>query len=375
VRNSSTSSSSARRLPWAGLLALALLLAVDRIVFGVATPWTRLALDDPHSAASSRLELSRLGAAPAGRPRVAVVGTSRVIDGFDKPLAEQLMPGVAFAKLAYPRFEPFVIRALVGDLLDARVDAVALMASELDTHRPLRLEPVPGSSAASLGALWDLLEVTDLRFAVENRTSLYRLAATSLLQTYRYRLDLRLAGLDAARRFESEPRLAGAPAGRRDPFRPVALWGASRHRVAEAAQRSTFDLFPPLMDQWKARIQAGTAQEITPGEHVAVQMHLYRRAIQELRDAGVEVVVLQGTMHPAARDLYDPQLRDEFVDFARGLADELGVRFVPLTHMPPLAESDFYDLIHTTPGGAAKLTRTLVRELRKAGLPEDLSAG
>ena len=89
--------------------------------------------------------------------------------------------------------------------------------------------------------------------------------------------------------------------------------------------------------------------------------------------AGVEVVVLQGTMHPAARDLYDPALRGEFLAFARGLERDLGARFVPLERMPRLAESDFYDLIHTTPGGAAKLTRTLVRELERAGLPTAVS--
>ena len=53
---------------------------------------------------------------PRNRPnyRVIVVGTSAVIDGFDKAVAERLLPGAAFAKLGYPRFEPYAVRALPG---------------------------------------------------------------------------------------------------------------------------------------------------------------------------------------------------------------------------------------------------------------------
>ena len=128
------------------------------------------------------------------------------------------------------------------------------------------------------------------------------------------------------------------------------------------------DLFPPLMDQWNARIQAGTMQEITAGAHVAVQMHLYRRALEVLREAGLEVVLVEGVLHPAARDLYDTGLRQEFVAFARRLEADLGVRFIPLEQMPRFAESDFYDLIHTTRRGAAKITRPMVRGLKAVGL-------
>ena len=69
MRTSSTSSSrsSLQRLPWAGLLALALLLAIDRTGFGFEGPWGQLAIDDANSAAATRFELKRLRAQPAGR--------------------------------------------------------------------------------------------------------------------------------------------------------------------------------------------------------------------------------------------------------------------------------------------------------------------
>jgi len=116
-------------------------------------------------------------------------------------------------------------------------------------------------------------------------------------------------------------------------------------------------------------------REITPGKHVAVQMHLYRRALEVLREAGLEVVLVEGVLHPAARDLYDPGLRQEFVAFARRLEAELGVRFIPHEQMPRFAESDFYDLIHTTRRGAAKITRAMVRGLRATELGGDAQAG
>jgi len=259
-----------------------------------------------------------------------------------------------------------VIRALVPELLRARPDAVVFIWSELDTHRPLRLEPVPGSSGASLAALWDLVRETGPAFVVENRTSLYRLAASSLLNAYRFRVDLRRAGLDDLRRFPLDARLGKPPYEPDDPFRPTALWGAERNPPPPAAaRRSTMDLFPPLMDQWQATLQAGTMQEITRGEHVAVQMALYRRAVQRLREAGIEVVILEGTAHPAAADFYDTSIRADFLAFADALVEEFGVRFVRLTEMALLAESDFYDLLHTNAEGAAKITAAMLSGLRQ----------
>jgi hypothetical protein len=356
------------RLPWAGLLALLALVAIDRAIFGFWQPWEWLGPDDPNSAAGSRLELAQLREQPPERPRVAVVGTSRVIDGFNKPLAEKLLPGAAIAKLAHPRFEPFALRALVPDLLAADVDAVVLIASEQDTHRPLRLEPVPGSSTASLGAVWELLRVTDWSFAVDNRLALYRLVASSALGLYRYLPELRQRGLEERRSFALEQRHVP---GREpdDPFRPIALWGADRNEVPEAALRSTWDLFPPLSDAWNGRIQAGTVQEITVGPHVAVQQALFRSAVHELRQAGVEVIVVQGAMHPAADDLYDVDTRRAFLDFAASLEAQEGIHFVPRERVGLLAESDFYDLFHTNARGARTITHAMVEALRGTGIP------
>ena len=75
-------------------------------------------------------------------------------------------------------------------------------------------------------------------------------------------------------------------------------------------------------------------------------------------------------MHPAAQDYYDTARREEFVRFATGLEAELGARFVPLSAQEPLAESDFYDLIHVTRAGAAKVTRAILAGLERAGIAD-----
>jgi hypothetical protein len=73
-------------------------------------------------------------------------------------------------------------------------------------------------------------------------------------------------------------------------------------------------------------------------------------------------------MHPAARDLYDTRLADDFLAFARALSREQGARFLSLAELPRFAESDFYDLVHTNRRGAAKITRAMLRGLRATPL-------
>ena len=208
---------------------------------------------------------------------------------------------------------------------------------------------------------------------MDNRRALYRLVATSALRLYQFRPDVHLTGLGDRRRFSLEERIPDLRP-KEDPFRPVALWSVERREVAPAAMRATWDLFPPLMDQWDARIQAGVVQEITRGPHVAVQEALYRETVDLLREAGIEVVIVQGVMHPAAADLYDTGIGDDFLEFARTLETDLGARFVARPEMARFAESDFYDLVHTNRRGASKITRAMLRKLDEAGIGSDRDA-
>ena len=85
-----------------------------------------------------------------------------------------------------------------------------------------------------------------------------------------------------------------------------------------------------------------------------MQEQLIRRAVEVLRAAGVRVAIVEGPLHPAAVDLRDPELRGEFLAFARSLQDQLGIAFLPLEAIEPYAESDFADLVHVGPEGVPK---------------------
>ena len=243
------------------------------------------------------------------------------------------------------------------------------MWSELDTHRPLRLEPVPGSSVASLGAVRDLVAHTGWRFALENRTSLYRLVATSALTSYRYRTALLQAGLDERRRFTLDRRLKRRRALPRI-FGEIVYWDAEPHAVGAAERRRIVASFGPDADARFVDLSIDFVAEITEGRHVTLQRSFIEGASRLLRERGVEVLVVEGPLHPRAASIYDAGLRREFLAFMDRLERELGVRFTPLESMPPFRPVDFKDLLHTSGNGSFKLSAGIGRALR-AALPAD----
>jgi hypothetical protein len=364
VKNSSTSSSksSFQRLPWAGLLALALLLAIDRLAFDATGTWAALSARDPYGLATPHLAMQEIRREPLGKPRVLAVGPSRMFEGFSHQIASRRLPSVAFAKLTHPRFEAFVIRALASDLLAMRPHAVVFLWSELDTNRPLRLEPVPGSSAANLAAIWDLLRWTDPRFAIANRTSFYRLVASSALDGYRYRTALGDAGLRDTRSFTLDARLKPQRAFPRI-FGEIVLQGAEPSPVSHAERERIIESFGPEADRRFVDLSIDFVAEITPGQHAELKRAFITRTVELLRAAGVEVIVVEGPLHPGAAELYDVGLRKGFLAFMHRLTREHGVRFTPLEELPHFEAKDFKDLLHVGPSGTIKLTGAILRNL------------
>ncbi len=353
------------RLPLAAALAVVVLLGVDRVGFGLRATWAAIAERDPFGVATPQLALLDLRRETKQERRALVVGPSRVFEGFSTPLASEQLPDLRLAKVAHPRFDPFVVCAMVPQLLATEPDAVAFVWSELDTHRPLRLEPVPGSSVASLAAVRDLVLLTGWRFALENRTSLYRLAASSALDGYRYRTALYQAGLDERRRFQLDRRLKPRRAFPRI-FGEIVYWDARPHEVNAAERRLIVSSFGPDADPRFVDLSIDFVAEITEGRHVDLQRSFIEGASRLLRERGVEVVVVEGPLHPRAAGIYNASLRREFLAFMRRLERELGVRFTPLEAMPPFRPGDFKDLLHTAGNGSFKLSNSIGRALRAA---------
>jgi hypothetical protein len=370
---SSTSSSRHRALPWAGLLAAALLLALDAGVLGTRGPWAALAgrVRDsgaaPSGVADDRLALREVRSAAPEQPRVFVLGSSRAAAGFDPEVARSAFPGAAFARLGHPGVDPFVMRSLAEEVIASQAAAAVLVLSEIETHRPLRLEPIPGpgASAVSLAAVADLLAETGPGFAWRNRESLYRLVVSSALRGYRYRDVLRHAGpldliefpLASDRLIRPVPAMLGTHA--------IALGEDFRNPVTPSMRRRLAEALAALPRRWQiaALPEVDILREVTPGIHVDAQLALVRRTVERLSQAGVAVAVVEAPVHPAAAALYPPELASDFRQFGSSLADMPGVVFVPLDAMEPFEEGDFKDLLHTGPQGAEKLTHGIVRGL------------
>jgi hypothetical protein len=358
-----SSISSSERPLLAGLLAVALVLLAQAPLLWSRGLWELLAGSEKWGRATVQERLLELRAALPGSPRVVAIGDSRVFAGLSASRLRALLPGVEIENLGTPGIGAYAVRALADAAIAARADAVVLFLSEFDTHRPLRLGPWPRPTP---GAIADVVAEAGPAFAWRQRVALYRMALASALPLYSARSALRDGALAGAARFEVAD-LAG-PSRLRDPAGPIALWGGPRHEVEAAARREVFDVFPPATRRENARFQLAQLGEIAPGPHVAVQMGLLRRAVRLLREAGAEVVIVEPPLHPATRDLYDPRLRGDFLDFARALARDPGVRFVPIEASGPFAESDFADLVHVARLGADKLLRATARALHEAGI-------
>lgn len=361
-----SSTSSSKGLPWAAILAAAIVLAGDRAL-DLPRIWGALAAATPEEAilawnvATSQASLRGVANAPRGERRVLVVGSSRAGLGFDRQLASEALPRTAFATIVQAGLGPFEIRSYAEEMRAAHPDVVVFFLSEFETHRPLHLEPIPGSSAASVAAVADLVAETGWGFAFRNRTTLSRIVVASMLSSYRFRDVLRHVGADRLRTFTIEPRLSRKPP-RGYAVRPVAMWDGSPTVLPHSELRGI-----------RERLGGGSPaqlvallmlRDVSPGRHATIQLDLLRRAIERLRASGVAVVIVETPVHPAAVVAVNPAARREFAEFALSLVKMYGIVFVPLEAQESFQDGDFIDLLHVNSIGARKLTSAMVRALR-----------
>lgn len=366
-----TSSAAPRRdarggFPWAGLLALFVVLLLDHFALGVHGPWAAVAARIPAGdhdidggVALDQLAWAALDDPSDGRPRAVIVGSSRAAAGLVPDLLDPAQrDALRWLRMAHPGIEPFQVRSLAGPLADAHPELVVLLLSEFDTHRPFRL--VPRANGEDLSAVVELVRRLPASVDWSQRDSLLRFTLGALWRPYRLREVFGAAGLAEWRSFA---RMPGTARGER-PEWPLALDGGAPRPLAPRDAARVLEVIRedmPTIDAQgeQVRNQLGSHQAITRGPHADVQMAFVGSAVGILRGAGVRVLLVEGPLCPFPVPLYDLATRDEFRAFARDLARDDGTLFLSTDASGPFAPEDFRDPTHLGTSGATRLTRAM----------------
>src|SRR5262245_28043497 len=350
---SSTSSSEPGRsgVPWAALLAAALVLSLDRGVLGDVGLWGAIArrlelapkrlVRVESGIARDRLDLARLEEAPPGVKRVVAMGNSRALDGLQLGSPPDSM---CLAELLHAPISPLELRLFAREAVRHRVDLLVMMLSEFDTHRPVRVVPRAGfadlraTCAIALGSALGLSGWSPA-FLLDKRVGFERLALASAFDAYRYRDVLDRAALDAWLGFRPDgdgrlPSLVSHDLEEDEPASPIPDLDAVRARFGPLP-RAFPDSYVPLL------------RGIRIGPYARANEGLVEDAVLILRAAGCEVLLVEGPLHPVSYELYDHAgTRADFLDFVHALEREHGVHFLALEESGPFPASDFADPLH-----------------------------
>jgi hypothetical protein len=369
---SSTSNSEVSHKRWdgfpiAGAMALLLVVFCDQLLLSSAFPWQAIAKEvGPVNSvywgvSRDRVELQRLGEAPPDSVRIAVLGSSRGETGFDRAIAEEMAPRAVFAKLAHALQDPVTTHALIPDIIAAGVDVVVFAISHADTHRTIRLEPLPAKSTSRLGTIATLIQNPEFKLSAQNRISLFRVALSGGSNFYRFRDLLGRAGANVLRDLPLDERL-NRKAGML--LRgPAALGFSAPSRLPKVIEVGLTAQLTPV--QRSAVLQLPWFTEIRTGAHAKLQMKLIRESVAELTGEGIQVLIAECPIHPIGRILEESGTDEQFRIFAHGLADANAVWFMPLTEQPPYGIRDYDDVFHLNAKGSAKYTPAVVRQVGK----------
>lgn len=354
-----------RRWPWAAIAAVFLLLSIEGWGLGRQGPWSTIESAVRGSAsvyagvANDQLMFQLARRDLSARPKVFVVGSSRARRGFVTELAARELPNASVVRFAHPELDPFVMRSMAPELIDADAAVVVLYLSELDTHRSLRLDPIPTKGVKSPLAFFELAADGGLGFAWREREVFYRIVASSLLDTYRFRDLLGQTWLGKFREFPLDSHLALLPT--RDIRARVSLGEAVFPADSDLPQRIRFMRALPdhMTDQY---VMIAWPLEIQTGEHARILMNIVERTVERFVTAGVEVLIVETPIHRAGVTVRGAGTREEFVALSQRLSRRDTVRFIPLEDQSSYGD-DFLDILHLNRAGATRLTERVIEEL------------
>lgn len=365
---SSTSSSEPGGFPWAGLAALVLVVAFDRVAFSHPATWEWALEAIPpsdtmeHGVANDRnaqLALDAVDEHP--RPHVMLVGNSRVNRGLIKPIIARsgIDSGGTLTKLAHGGVRPYDLACMLDELGEHEPDLVVTVITEFETHRPMQFLTHMGN--ARRRTYLDLLTELELPDMLGDRDGLLGMGLATLLDGYRFRRQMGSARLDDYRRF---PKLLreGRPAYTEA---PVAVHGDPPLELNVAEAMKTFKRELPDAPLIIIRRQVEQSNSVTTGAHAELQQALLERALMRLVEAGSDVLIVEAPIHPEAVALYAPAAREQARAWARGLAEHEQVHWLPVETFDPLPDDCWADLSHLSRPASERMSNVAAKHIKR----------
>lgn len=190
--DSPSSTFSFRRLPWAGIAALAIVFSLERTVFGSVDVWRRAeaVLEQLPSAltrvelgvARDRIALHEMQRSDPDDRRVIVFGNSRAKFGVIFP---EEVDGYEIAQVTHAPLSPFFARTFAAEAASVRPDVFVYPLCQFETHKPVVV--LAQSSYGGASGFLDVLTTLGPLGIWERRVEIERLALATVFDTYRYR--------------------------------------------------------------------------------------------------------------------------------------------------------------------------------------------
>lgn len=277
-----------------------------------------------------------------GARSIGLVGSSQTAQGFDLDLMHSKLPDDRVEKKCLAGFGPMQYPFLLERIQERRFDVIVCQLSEFDFYRE------------------DTVPVSRLRWA-SGREGISHLWATLALQ----------------QRWENRGNLADLWLAAKLP-----LW---RHR--DHIRRTMTDYWWKRSDPPKSRDAGNGVLAEAPGlgeaiaflkknighkNLVEVNFQSFALFARKLSSQGIELIVLEGQVHPDARKAYDTSgMQLATRQRLHAMANTYEFRYIDATIQPSFEADDFGDAYHLNSSGRLKLTEILLSCLEERRATSD----
>ncbi len=357
---------STTRLPWAALLSFIVVigacLVLDRPrAKWFFVEWAIVRTPNPSFARNTLMweqrKFERIGSHPESAPLVRLVGSSQIYQGADLDLLHAEVPAVTWEKNCLAGFGPMQYPWVLDVLFDPQPQMVVCWLSEFDFFREDQLplnrlrwaSTLNGVDRLSRSIDWPLVNV-DRRWQPLSEGRNWQTDPqdqSSLRSDY---ADLELAAALPLWRLRDHVRRTVFHYWQ-DVSRPSAAANVDGPQLAQSADME--------YAQESLRNNVGRKQ------FVDTNFRAFEQFARALQDANVRLLVCEGSTHPDATAVYDPQFRSETRNRLQELAKTVGFQYLDESQLPAFTREDFADPYHLNQHGCSRFSAFLADVVRR----------